>query len=153
MNRKKQGEGDFMKCYFGKKLIAARGYLSDKQWRNSRIVVFAKASVITNAIIALGKIGMSIHSLSFFLFVNGLFNVGIGIAKAIAVKGHHESEKESEKKCGARGGNAPLFPCVSCCADSEYRIYGVQLSDDERREQQYKIRHHYRHCDCDLFLC
>jgi hypothetical protein len=47
--------------------------------------------VIINAVIALGKIGMGIYSLSFFVFVNGLYNVGIGLAKIIAIKGYSDS--------------------------------------------------------------
>jgi hypothetical protein len=40
--------------------------LQDKQRRNSRIALFAKVSIIINAAISLGKIGMSIYFLSFF---------------------------------------------------------------------------------------
>jgi hypothetical protein len=117
-----------MKRFFQRKLFAVRGYLSDKQHRNNRITLFAKMSIIINAVMALGKIGMSIYSLSFFLFAGGLFNVGMGIAKVIAVKGHNERGKNIIQEHGHRSyyrvGLVVILSSFAYMAYSLRMIYG-----------------------------
>ena len=68
-----------------------KNYFLDQERSHIRIIHFSKISVIINAVIALGKIGMGIYSLSFFVCVNGLYNLGICLAKIIAIKGYSES--------------------------------------------------------------
>jgi hypothetical protein len=58
-----------------------------------RSVRFTKISRLTNAVIALLKIGMGIYSLSLFICVSGLYNVGIMTTKHFAVKGVKEREQ------------------------------------------------------------
>jgi divalent metal cation (Fe/Co/Zn/Cd) transporter len=113
-------------------------YLDDKQRRNSRIALFAKVSIITNAVISLGKIGMSIYSLSFFLFVNGLYNVGIGAAKFIAVKGYgRKVEKTAQEQTGYR--DYRLVGVVIAMASAAYMAYSLRMIGGGKSNIQYNL--------------
>jgi divalent metal cation (Fe/Co/Zn/Cd) transporter len=125
-----------MKRFFQEKLIVVRDYLSDKQQRNNRIALFAKISIITNAVMALGKIGMSIYSLSLFLFAGGLFNVGIGVAKAIAVKGYSEHEKKAQEH-GHRCYY--LVGCVVIAASLAYMAYSFRMMNGGQSNIQFDL--------------
>jgi divalent metal cation (Fe/Co/Zn/Cd) transporter len=59
----------------------------------ARTIRYAKLSMLLNAVLAIGKIGVGVYSLSIFVCVNGFYNVGIALAKHTAVKGHSESEQ------------------------------------------------------------
>lgn len=76
-------------------MTTAKGF---RQRSESRIILFTKLSVLLNAVIALGKIGMGIYSLSIFLCINGVYSIGIGLAKAAAIKGYNDSLKASDAK-------------------------------------------------------
>lgn len=76
---------------FLKAMSSLKYYFSDKEHSHNRIIQFSKLSVIINVAIAFGKIGMGIYSLSLFLCINGLYNVGIASAKAVALKGYSNS--------------------------------------------------------------
>lgn len=84
--------------FFFEKLAAAREYNSDRSNRVSWIVNFTRLSILINALFAAGKIAIGIYSLSLFLCVNGLFNIGVSLSKSIPIRGY---------KKGARriGGN------------------------------------------------
>jgi hypothetical protein len=68
-------------------------YAFDRQYMTARAVRLAKLSMPINAAIALGKIGVGVYSLSLFVCVSGFYNIGIGLAKHIMVKGHSEKEQ------------------------------------------------------------
>ncbi len=53
-----------------------------------RVVLFTKFSVPANVLLAAGKALLSLFSLSFFLFVNALYSLGIGLAKFLSLKTH-----------------------------------------------------------------
>jgi hypothetical protein len=74
-------------------------YAFDKHYMTDRAVNFAKLSMFLNAFIALGKISMGIYSLSLFVCVGGFYNIGIGVAKYVMVKGHAEKDKRRNYKC------------------------------------------------------
>ena len=76
---------------FSQTISFLKNYFLDKERSHSRIIQFSKISVIVNIVIALGKIIMGICSLSVFLCINGLYNFGIGLAKAVAIKGYSDS--------------------------------------------------------------
>lgn len=83
--------------------VAFKDYLYDKEQSHNRIVWFSKLSVIFNAVMALAKIIMGIYSFSVFLCINAFYNIGIGTAKAIALKGYSESKKRRcNNNCGSR---------------------------------------------------
>jgi divalent metal cation (Fe/Co/Zn/Cd) transporter len=73
-------------------------YAFSNEHMATRTVNFAKMSMLINAIIALGKIGIGVYSLSLFICVNGFYNVGIMLAKYIAVKGSNEQEQRKYYK-------------------------------------------------------
>jgi divalent metal cation (Fe/Co/Zn/Cd) transporter len=126
-----------MKRFFQNKYVIVRGYLSDKQRRNNRIALFAKISIITNAVMALGKIGMSIYSLSLYLFIGGLFNVGIGVAKAIAVKGHSELKDKKPQEYGHR--SYYLVGCVVIIASIAYMAYSLRMMNGGQSNIEYDL--------------
>lgn len=74
------------------------GYAFGKQYMAIRTVKLAKLSMLLNAFIALGKIGVGIYSFSLFLCVGGFYNIGIGLAKYIMVKSHNETEQRRHYK-------------------------------------------------------
>jgi len=75
------------------RLKTLAGYAFGEKYFTARTINFAKLSMLINAIIAIGKIGIGIYSLSLFICVNGFYNVGIMLAKHIAVKGSNEQEQ------------------------------------------------------------
>lgn len=80
------------------KVMALRGDSPDRKQRYDRIVRLTGLYAILNGIIALGKIGMGIYSLSVFLCINGVYTIGIVLAKAVAIKGYHDSRKKPDKR-------------------------------------------------------
>jgi len=73
-------------------------YAFRKQYMTVRAVHLAKLSMLVNAVLALGKIGMGVYSLSLFVCVNGFYNIGIASAKHIAVKSHNEKDRRKHYK-------------------------------------------------------
>jgi len=67
-------------------------YLFNKDQSDSRILYFAGASILINIAIGLGKIIMGIYNHSFLFFVSGFYNLSLGFAKVVAVKGYAESK-------------------------------------------------------------
>jgi len=67
-------------------------YLCDKEQTYSRIIHIARLSMLVNAAIGIGKIIMGLYNLSFLFIFSGLYNIGICLAKAVAVKGYAESK-------------------------------------------------------------
>lgn len=61
--------------------------------KEERVVFFTKMSVPANILLAIGKALLSLLTLSFFLFVNALYSLGIGLAKFVPLKAQLESEK------------------------------------------------------------
>jgi len=73
-----------------------------KQYMTVRAVNLAKLSMLVNAVLALGKIGMGVYSLSLFLCINGFYNIGIAAAKRITVKSHGEQDRRKHYKAVGR---------------------------------------------------
>lgn len=79
--------GSFFSPAFGKIKYVSQKY----------VFHFAGLSVAVNAILAMGKIGMGIYSLSVFLCINGLYNIGIGFAKATSIKWYLDRKKAPDE--------------------------------------------------------
>ena len=72
--------------------IGIKDYLSDKEQSYSRIIHFARLSILINTAIGLGKIIMGFCNQSFLFIVSGFYNIGLSFAKIVAVKGYCESK-------------------------------------------------------------
>jgi hypothetical protein len=73
-------------------------YTFGKEHMTVRTIQSAKVSAILNAILALGKIALGIYSLSLFVCISGLYNIGIALAKHTTVKTHNEEEPHKSYK-------------------------------------------------------
>lgn len=71
-----------------------------------------KLYAVLNAVIALGKIGMGIYSLSIFLCISGLYTIGIVLAKAVATRGYADSRKKPDEGHSA-GYRKEEYRCYS----------------------------------------
>jgi divalent metal cation (Fe/Co/Zn/Cd) transporter len=97
----------------------AWAYLTDKERVYRRTIRLARLSVLTNAILGAGKIGLGIVSGSVLFAIGGCYNLGMGLAKGAAVKTYAES----------RGGRFWSSAFKSCRDTSgagkktEYRCY------------------------------
>jgi divalent metal cation (Fe/Co/Zn/Cd) transporter len=65
-------------------------YAFAKEHLTARTVRFTQLSAILNACFAIGKIAIGIFSFSFFVCINGFYNVGIALAKHTATRGRFE---------------------------------------------------------------
>jgi len=77
---------------------ASQEYLVKRRRSINRIVWSARTSAVINTAIALGKVGLGIYALSPFLCVNGLYNIGVGVAKTTAVKGYQKPDPSDESR-------------------------------------------------------
>ncbi|WAO22427.1 MULTISPECIES: hypothetical protein [Listeriaceae] len=59
--------------------------------RYTRCMYFTTIAVPFNAMLAIGKIVLGVFSLSFILVINAFFNIGMAVAKYLAVKTHRTS--------------------------------------------------------------
>lgn len=78
--------------FISKTWIGVRAYLSDKEQSYSRIIHLARVSMFINSAIGLGKIVMGFYNQSLLFFVSGFYNIGLSLAKTVAVKGYCESK-------------------------------------------------------------
>ncbi len=109
-----------------------------------RALVFARLSVILNAALALGKIAMGLYSPSFFLCLNGLYNLGIGGAKLAALKGYRESRKEPDDAHSEGYGEEEyryyyLVGIILLIASIIYMLYCIRMLTGGRSSIQYTI--------------
>jgi hypothetical protein len=81
-----------MIIFLSKTWSGIKAYLGDKEETYNRILVFARASILLNAAIGLGKTVMGFHSHSFIFVCSGFYNLCIALAKIVAVKGYAESK-------------------------------------------------------------
>lgn len=59
--------------------------------KEDRIVFNTNASIIYNILLAFSKLSIGIYTISFFLCMNAFYNLGISLAKLIAIKGFKRS--------------------------------------------------------------
>ncbi|KMT62289.1 hypothetical protein X559_1334 [Paenilisteria newyorkensis] len=59
---------------------------------------FTTIAVPFNAMLAIGKIVLGVFSLSFILIINAFFNMGMAVAKYLAVKTHRTSVTEMDQR-------------------------------------------------------
>ncbi|MFV0394251.1 MAG: hypothetical protein ACK5LC_07635 [Coprobacillaceae bacterium] len=59
--------------------------------RENRITFNTHASILYNFILAIGKLSLGIYNISFFLCINAFYNLGIALAKIVAIKGFKNS--------------------------------------------------------------
>jgi hypothetical protein len=59
-----------------------------------RWLLFAKASIYMNVLLALGKVALGIYSMSLFLCMSAFYNLGMAVARQIALKGYKEKRSE-----------------------------------------------------------
>lgn len=90
-----------------------------------RTLLFTKLSVPFNAVMALGKILLGIFSSSFFLCVNGFYNIGIGLAKFFALKVHKDTSECHDQALIQKKQNRIYFfiGCIVFAASIMYIIY------------------------------
>jgi hypothetical protein len=75
-----------------KKLTA---YAIGKEHRTIRTVQLTKLSMMLNVVLAIGKIGLGVYSLSLFVCMSGFYNIGIAFAKHEAVKDRKNSYRRT----------------------------------------------------------
>jgi hypothetical protein len=76
-------------------------YAWGKEHMTARTIRSTRLSSILNAVLALGKIGLGIYSLSLFVCVSGLYNVGIAFAKHTTVQNRDtEQQHKNYKRIG-----------------------------------------------------
>ncbi len=63
--------------------------------KEERVVFFTKMSVPVNVLLAIGKALLSLFTLSFFLFINALYSLGIGLAKFVPLNTQLEAGKKT----------------------------------------------------------
>jgi hypothetical protein len=105
-------------------------YAFNKEHMTVRTVQFTKLSAFLNAILAIGKIGLGAYSLALFVCVNGLYNVGIALAKHTAVQGDSEHE---QRKHYLRIG------VIILVASLVYMVYCVDMVIGERGSFSYDL--------------
>lgn len=66
--------------------------------RYTRCMYFTTIAVPFNAMLAIGKIVLGVFSLSFILIINAFFNMGMAVAKYLAVKTHRTSVTEMDQR-------------------------------------------------------
>lgn len=81
---------------------------------------FIRLSIAKDFLLSLGKLIISVISLSFFMFVNVLYNAGMGIARAVAVKMHVQDKEEQVRSYRLVG---IILSISSIC----YVLYSVRL--------------------------
>ena len=103
------------------------GYISTREsikivseLMRSKKLLFFRAIVVKDGCLVAGKLLISIASLSFFMFVNTLYSVGMGVGRIIAVKMHERSIEEQLKDYRKVGG-VILFSSVC------YVLYSIRL--------------------------
>jgi len=96
-------------------------YAFHEQYMTDRAVTFAKVSMLVNAAVAFGKIGLGIYSLSPFICVNGLYNIGIAAAKKTAVKSHHQQDQRGHYQWVGIIILAASIVYMICCANMAVR--------------------------------
>jgi hypothetical protein len=98
------------------------------KWNYGRIARFAKLSVLCNTALALGKIGMGVYSLSVFLCINGLYTLGLALARIISLRGYY---KQEEHRAYFYTGITILVSALL------YMLYCVKLLTDGQNNIQY----------------
>lgn len=62
-----------------------------------RSIKYAKVSYYMNIVMAVGKMIVGLYTASIFLCIYALYNVGLALAKATAVKGHHAGKQPPDE--------------------------------------------------------
>ena len=83
-------------------------------------LVFIRVSVLKDAFLVAAKAIISVISLSFFMFVNALYSVGMGVARLVAIKMHTQ---DSEKQIVSYR----LVGIIICISSICYVLYSVRL--------------------------
>jgi hypothetical protein len=81
-----------MLSFISKTWNGIKMYLGNKEETYNRILLFARASILLNAVIGLGKTIKGFYSHSFIFVCSGFYNLCIALAKIVAVKGYAESK-------------------------------------------------------------
>jgi divalent metal cation (Fe/Co/Zn/Cd) transporter len=69
-----------------------KAYFDDKEQASTRIVYFARLSIVMNAVIGIGKIVMGYASHSGLFVASGFYNISLSIANILAIKGYGKSK-------------------------------------------------------------
>jgi hypothetical protein len=103
-------------------------YLKDKEQTYSRIVQFARITMCINAAIGVGKIIVGYYSHSFFFVMSGIYNLCLGVAKFVALKGYKnnsiEKSKIKEYHCYGKVGAIVLIASTAYIIGSLRVIFG-----------------------------
>lgn len=83
-------------------------------------LAFTRVSILKDVFLVVGKMVLSIISLSFFMFVNALYSAGMGIARYIAIKMHTQ---EKEKQILSYRFVGIIISAASIC----YVLYSTRL--------------------------
>lgn len=97
-----------------------------------RMVRFAKASVVVNALLAIGKICFGIFTSSLFVCVNAFYNVGMGLAKHYCLLGIDKSEDDRQQYKYYR-----IVGVIISLASLVYMIYSVRMFVGHKSSYQY----------------
>lgn len=118
------------------KMTAMKAYCKDKQNRYNWIVRFTMLSVLVNAAFAIGKIVIGIYSFSLFLCINGLYNMGVSLAKSIPVRWY--SKKNNAIQSGNNSRRQTIkeeyrglyrMGVVVLAASAVYLVYSIHMME------------------------
>ena len=87
---------------------------------NSKKLVFTRLSIFKDIFLVLGKVVISVVSVSFFMFTNALYSSGVGIARFLALKMHTQ---DKDKKLTTYRYVGIIISGSSIC----YVLYSVRL--------------------------
>ena len=104
--------------------------LSELKDKHKRTILFARLSVITCAVMAVGKIVLGIISASMFLYINAAYSVGLGLAKLFAVKADREEQAgqyTDEMLRKRQNGAYTAIGAIVLATSVVYMIYCVRM--------------------------
>lgn len=81
---------------------------------------FVRISLLKDTFLVLGKAAISLYSLSFFMFVNALYSLGMGFARAIAIKMHAQTPLQQLKSYRNIG-------IIILLSSLSYVLYSIRL--------------------------
>lgn len=116
-------------------VVSYCGYASSiESWKlikraiQDKKLLFVRASIAKDFFLVIAKVIFSIVSLSFFMFANALFSIGIGIARYYALKMHTQKYEEQIKSFQYVG---MIISGASIC----YILYSIRLIFGESTTQ------------------
>ena len=89
--------------------------------KRERIIFMSNASIISNCLIALGKLAMGIYNNSIFLCINAFYNLGMAFAKIVVLYHYKNDDQKNVCDCYKQVG------IILICTAVTYIFYSCRL--------------------------